>query len=41
MADYVILIVGDAERWWTTTSEEDRKHAYGEYGRFVTDEDRP
>lgn len=34
MAEYVILIVGDAERWWTTMSEEDRKHAYGEYGRF-------
>lgn len=34
MAEYVILIVGDAERWWTTMSDEERRHAYGEYGRF-------
>lgn len=34
MAEYVILIVGDAERWWTAMSEEELRHAYSEYGRF-------
>lgn len=33
MTEYVILIVGDGERW-ATLSPEDRKHGYAEYGRF-------
>lgn len=34
MAEYVILIVGDADRWWTTMDVEQRKAAYAEYERF-------
>lgn len=34
MTEYMIVIVGDADRWWTTMSAEERKHGYAEYGRF-------
>lgn len=34
MAEYVILIVGDADRWWTTMSPEERRYGYAEYARF-------
>lgn len=34
MAEYVILITGDADRWWTTMTEEERNHGYAEYTRF-------
>ncbi|SDD88514.1 YciI family protein [Auraticoccus monumenti] len=34
MTQYVVLIVGDAERWWTTMSEEQRTAGYAEYERF-------
>ena len=29
MTEYVVLIVGDAERWWTTMSEQERLEGYG------------
>ena len=32
--EYMIIIVGDADRWWTTMSPEERKQGYAEYGRF-------
>lgn len=32
--EYMIVIVGDADRWWTTMSAEERKQGYAEYGRF-------
>ena len=35
MTEYVVLIVGDAERWWTTMSEQERTAAYAEYDRFT------
>lgn len=35
MTEYVVLIIGDAERWWTTMSEEEREQGYAEYGRFT------
>ena len=35
MTEYVVLIVGDGDRWWTTMSEEERKSGYAEYGRFA------
>lgn len=35
MAEYMIAIVGDADRWWTTMSTEERKRGYAEYGRFT------
>lgn len=35
MTGYTIVIVGDADRWWTTMSAEERKHGYAEYGRFT------
>lgn len=34
MAEYVILIVGDADRWWTNMTEEQRQQGYAEYERF-------
>jgi hypothetical protein len=34
MTEYVILIVGDADRWWTTMSAEKRAAGYAEYTRF-------
>ena len=35
MTEYVVLIVGDADRWWTTMSEDKRKAGYAEYERFA------
>lgn len=32
--EYVILIVGDADRWWTTMTAEERAAGYAVYGRF-------
>jgi len=37
MTEYMVVIVGDADRWWTTMSAEERKHGYAEYGRFSTE----
>ncbi len=34
MTEYVVLIVGDADRWWTTMTDEERAAGYAEYGRF-------
>src|SRR5687768_3874612 len=34
MTEYVVLIVGDADRWWTTMSMQERKDGYAEYDRF-------
>jgi hypothetical protein len=34
MTEYVVLIVGDADRWWTTMSAEKREAGYAEYTRF-------
>ena len=34
MTEYVVLIVGDAERWWTSMSPQQRKDGYAEYDRF-------
>lgn len=35
MNEYVVLIVGDGDRWWTTMSEQERTDGYAEYGRFA------
>lgn len=35
MTEYVVLILGDGDRWWTTMSEEERTSGYAEYGRFA------
>ena len=35
MTDYVVLIVGDDDRWWTSMSMQERKDAYAQYGRFA------
>lgn len=32
--EYVVLILGDADRWWTTMTEEQRRAGYAVYGRF-------
>ncbi|MEJ7795357.1 MAG: YciI family protein [Nocardioides sp.] len=34
MTEYVVLIVGNAERWWTTMSMQERTDGYAEYERF-------
>lgn len=35
MTQYVVLIVGDADRWWTTMTPEQRAEGYATYGRFA------
>jgi hypothetical protein len=35
MSEYVVLIVGDADRWWTTMDVDKRKAGYAEYARFA------
>ena len=32
--EYVVLIVGDDDRWWTSMSIKERQDAYAEYARF-------
>jgi hypothetical protein len=34
MSEYTVLIVGDADRWWTSMSVQERKDGYAEYARF-------
>lgn len=34
MTEYMIAIVGDADRWWTSMSPAEVKSAYAEYERF-------
>jgi hypothetical protein len=34
MTEYVVLIVGDADRWWTAMDAEQRAAGYAEYTRF-------
>jgi hypothetical protein len=34
MTEYVVLIVGGADRWWTTLDAEKRAAGYAEYTRF-------
>lgn len=37
MTTHMIVVVGDADRWWTTMSAEERKRGYAEYARFATE----
>lgn len=34
MTKYVVLIMGDADRWWTSMTEEQRAAGYAVYTRF-------
>lgn len=34
MTEYVVLIIGDPDRWWSTMTEEERQRGYAEYERF-------
>lgn len=34
MTEYVVLIVGDADRWWSQMTEEQRKEGYAVHDRF-------
>jgi len=34
MTEYVVLIVGDADRWWRDMTDEQREAGYAEYVRF-------
>lgn len=35
MTEYTVLIFGDADRWWTQLTPEERDHGYAEHGRFA------
>jgi hypothetical protein len=34
MSEFMVMIVGDADRWWTSMSVKERKDGYAEYARF-------
>ncbi|MCK0110844.1 YciI family protein [Ornithinimicrobium sp. F0845] len=34
MTEYMVVIVGDADRWWSTMSRQERADGYAEYTRF-------
>ena len=34
MDEYVVLIVGDTDRWWTTMTADDRAAGYARYSEF-------
>ncbi|USQ80790.1 YciI family protein [Ornithinimicrobium faecis] len=34
MTEYMVVIVGDADRWWSTMSRQEREDGYSEYTRF-------
>ena len=34
MTTYIVLIIGDADRWWSSMSMQERKDGYAEYERF-------
>jgi hypothetical protein len=40
MTEYVVLLMGDAERWWTDMTEEQRTEGYAAHGRFSTELER-
>ncbi len=34
MSEYVVLIVGDADRWWSTMTKQEREAGYAVYGQL-------
>lgn len=34
MTEYVVLLMGDADRWWTETTDEEKREAYAAHERF-------
>lgn len=34
MTEYMVVILGDADRWWSTMSLQERTDGYAEYTRF-------
>lgn len=34
MTEYIVLILGDADRWWSSMSMQERQDGYAEYDRF-------
>lgn len=34
MTEYTVLIIGDADRWWTSMSVQERKDGYAQYKQF-------
>lgn len=34
MTEYMVVILGDADRWWSTMSLQEREDGYAEYTRF-------
>ena len=40
MTEYVVLLMGDAERWWTELTEEQRREGYAAHGHFSAELER-
>lgn len=34
MAEYTVLIIGDADRWWTSMTMQERADGYAQYTKF-------
>ncbi len=34
MPEYTVLIIGDADRWWTSMTMQERADGYAQYARF-------
>lgn len=34
MTEYTVLIIGDADRWWTSLTTKERSEGYAQYARF-------
>ena len=34
MTEYTVLIIGDADRWWTSLTTQERSEGYAQYARF-------
>ena len=39
MTDYIVLLLGDTEAWWST-SQEEKEEAYAAHGRFTEELER-
>ena len=34
MTEYAVLLMGDADRWWTETTDEEKREAYAKHEHF-------
>jgi hypothetical protein len=40
MSEYVVLLMGDADRWWVGMTEDERREGYAAHGRFSAELER-